>query len=108
MKQKHSIEVFYITFPDKKAADTLCRGLIRDKKIACANILPINSIYFWQEKIQDDTEWVAICKTMPHLVDALMAEVESRHPYEVPCIWHFSVSANPAYAQWVAESVLED
>ena len=37
------------------------------------------------------------------LESELEAEIQSRHPYEVPCIVRFEVRANEAYEQWIVE-----
>ncbi|MEL6864800.1 MAG: divalent-cation tolerance protein CutA [Bacteroidota bacterium] len=95
----------YITHPTESAAKKIVNFLLDKQVIACGNIFPIQSAYTWKNAIQEDKEWVSLVKTTkeawPHLCEA----VESVHPYEVPCITRFEVSANAAYANWVKTSV---
>lgn len=73
--------------------------------IACANLLPIQSMYWWQGEIAREGEWVSLVKTIPEHWDTLVKVVNELHPYEVPCILKIEVTANDAYEQWIRESV---
>ena len=44
----------YSTFPNKKEAKEIGKGLVKNKLAACVNIFPIESIYHWQKKIVKD------------------------------------------------------
>ncbi|MEM8908863.1 MAG: divalent-cation tolerance protein CutA [Bacteroidota bacterium] len=95
----------YITHGTENAAQKITDYLLQKKLIACANIFPINSMYWWQEKIAQDKEWVSIVKTIPENWDLLQREVEAIHPYSVPCIMKIEVSANTAYEAWIRQEV---
>jgi periplasmic divalent cation tolerance protein len=41
----------YITNPSKKEAKRLAKHLIEKRLIACANIFPIESLYWWKNKL---------------------------------------------------------
>jgi len=79
--------------------------LVEQKTAACANIFPIKSVYWWNQNIHSENEWVSIVKTIPENWNWLKKEVEKVHPYEVPCIMKFDVEANEAYENWIRESV---
>lgn len=53
----------YSTFPNKKEAKEIGKGLVKNKLAACVNIFPIESIYHWQKKIVKDKEFAVIIKT---------------------------------------------
>ena len=74
--------------------------------MACANLFPITSAFWWKDNIAQEKEWVSIVKTIPEHWDLVQQEVENIHPYEIPCILKISVSANAAYVQWIRESVI--
>ncbi len=101
------IQIVYIPFPDRESAQLLSRELIAGGWIACANMFPIQSLYYWDKKLQEDGEFVVLCKTLSEKVEGLMKMVERLHPYEVPCIWTSAVSCNRQYAEWIRKE-LED
>ena len=53
----------YITNPTKDEAKMIAKHLLEKKLIACANIFPINSLYWWKDKIADENEFALIVKT---------------------------------------------
>jgi periplasmic divalent cation tolerance protein len=97
--------VVYVTHPDEASAKSISRRLLEAKIVACANIFPISSAYWWNSTIQNDQEWVSLLKTTPGLWQKLQEAVSSLHPYEVPCILKFEVEANAAYEKWIYDSV---
>lgn len=97
--------LIYITFPSETQAQTISDTLVEQKLVACANIFPIASTFWWQGQIDHEAEWVAIVKTMPEHWEAVEKTVCALHPYEVPCLLRIPVTANEAYAQWIKESV---
>ncbi|MEM1322217.1 MAG: divalent-cation tolerance protein CutA [Bacteroidota bacterium] len=100
-----SFIVVYITHGTERAAKMIANYLIEKKIVACANIFPITSAYWWKEAIQSDKEWVSIVKTIPEHWEVVQKEVEEVHPYDVPCIMKFDVEANASYAQWIRDAV---
>lgn len=99
--------VFYVTFPDETTAKTVSDELLRQRLIACANIFPISSAYWWEGAINQGDEWVAILKTRLSLEHDVESAVTGLHPYETPCLMRFEVRANRAYYDWIMESTLQ-
>ncbi len=95
----------YITHPDETTAQKIADALIQQKLVACANIFPIQSAYWWQGEVARETEWVSLVKTIPEFWENVCQEVSAKHPYEVPCIMRTEVSANEAYEDWIRHSV---
>ncbi len=93
--------ILYITNPDEATAQKIGQHLVKNKYVACANIFPIKSVYWWQGKIESEGEYVTIVKTRTENKTAVIKETERIHPYEVPCIMHWEVAANPAYENWI-------
>ncbi len=98
--------LIYITFPDEASAQAISQHLIQKKYVACANIFPITSAFWWKDQIDQAHEWVAIVKTLPEHWEIVQTTVEAMHRYEVPCLLRIPVTANAAYANWIKESVL--
>jgi periplasmic divalent cation tolerance protein len=96
-----SFLVFYITHPDEATAKKVTDRLLEQRLVACANIFPITSAYWWERELQREEEWVTLVKTRPELEDRVVEAVEAMHPYEVPCIMRFEVRANAAYEAWI-------
>ena len=93
----------YITNPTKKEAKRIARYLLSKKLIACANILPIDSLYRRKYKIVEEKEVVLIAKTKTDNFNKVKREVEKIHPYNLPCIVKISVSSNEKYYKWLKE-----
>ena len=92
----------YITTSSKNEAKNIAKELLAMKLIACANIFPIDSIYNWENKLQDDSEYAVIMKTRTELIDELISEVTKLHSYDVPCVVSWSIEAgNRDYLNWI-------
>ncbi|HEY8383809.1 MAG TPA: divalent-cation tolerance protein CutA [Microvirga sp.] len=77
----------YTTFPDAETALAIGEALVRDRLIACLNVLPgMQSVYAWQGAVERGSEVVGILKTRAGLADAVGAALKARHPYETPII----------------------
>ncbi len=96
---------FYITHPDEATARRIADHLLQERWIACANLFPIGSTYWWEGAVQNEAEWVSILKTSLEMEHFLEEEIARIHPYETPCIMRFETRANAAYEQWILDSV---
>lgn len=95
--------LFYVTYPDEATAQRISGELLDRKLIACANVFPMASAYWWQGAVQREGEWVSILKTRPDLELAVEQAVTQFHPYQVPCITRFEARANADYERWIFE-----
>lgn len=93
--------VVYTTYPDRETAKDICRKLLEERLIACANLAPVESLYHWDGQIAQETEYTATFKTNPGIVDILRTRYVQLHPYEVPCFVTWSAQGDPAYTDWV-------
>jgi len=100
--------VVFITYPydEGNKEKELARKLVENKLAACVNIVKeINSIYFWQGKIEDDRESLLIVKTKKSLFEELKNFVKENHPYCVPEIIAMPIIlGNEDYLNWIDES----
>ena len=97
--------IVYITHPDKESARKISDKLIEEKLVACANIFPIESAYWWKGKVENEDEWVSIVKSLPEKYSAIIKSVEDMHSYDVPCIMKIEADANEAYEKWIKDTV---
>jgi len=97
--------IVYITCKDGKEAVKISKYLLEKKLIACANMHPIRSMYWWKKKIVDEKETVIIAKTVEKNYNKIKKEVSKIHSYDVPCILKIDAEANESYDRWVKEEV---
>jgi periplasmic divalent cation tolerance protein len=79
--------------------------LLNKRLIACANIFPIKSLYWWKGKIVDDRENVIIAKTTESKIDKVENEVKKIHSYTIPCILKIKATANKEYQKWADKEI---
>ena len=98
-----SQHLIYITAPNRDEAVKMARSLVESRLVACANVLEgATSLYWWEGKVQEDSEAVMICKTRTDLVETVIARVREIHPYSCPCVVALPISAgNPAFLDWI-------
>ena len=95
----------YITAGDEEEAGNIGRILVEEKLAACVNILPIRSVYRWEENIEEEGEVVMFVKTRDELADKVIGRVKELHSYDVPCIVTFAIEkGNADYLRWIEES----
>lgn len=99
------IILVYITNPTKKEAERIAGRLLDKKLIACANIFPIESFYWWKGRKKKDNEFVLIGKTLENNFKKIEKETEKIHSYETPCVLKIQAVANGKYYKWL-KSVL--
>jgi periplasmic divalent cation tolerance protein len=92
-----------ITAPDSAWLAELSRALIKEKLCAGSHIVTeIRSVYTWQGEIVDKAEARVALHTRLSLVAEINDFVAERHPYKVPCVIAWPISAgNPAYLDWI-------
>jgi periplasmic divalent cation tolerance protein len=62
----------------------------------------MNSIYWWEGRVQDDNEAILIAKTKESLVVELIEKVKSMHSYKCPCIVSLPIlSGNKQFLKWI-------
>ena len=97
----------FSTFPDAAIARKIVQTLVEEHLVACANLIPqIESIYWWQGKIESSNEVLALFKTTHGRYQALEIRLRELHPYEVPEIVMVQIKDGlPAYLNWVVAAV---
>ena len=97
----------YVTSPDMDEARTIARHLLEKKLIACANMLPANSMYWWKEEITEDEEVVMILKTERSKFKTIKKEIEGHHSHYLPCICLIKADSSEEYSNWVKNQLKE-
>ena len=101
------INFIYMTVGSKVEARKIGNELVATRLAACVNILDnMNSFYWWDGKVQDDTEVVMIAKTTEDRVQDLIKKVESLHSYDCQCIVSLPVTGgHRPFLEWIAGEV---
>jgi len=99
------LNIIYITTKDKDEARRIGKELVETRLAACVNIIDnMNSMYWWEGEIQDDSEAILIAKTKENLVPELVEKVRQMHSYSCPCIVILPIlGGNPKFLEWIEE-----
>ena len=100
----------YITAPDEDSAKRIGRTLLEERLCACVNIVPrIKSMYWWQGKIEEDSEAVLIAKTRRDVFPALQSKVLEVHPYTCPCVIAIEIKDGyEDFLRWIDDSLARE
>ncbi len=97
--------IVFVTTADKMEAEKIAQSLLKEKLIACANIInPVTSFFHWSSKIDKAEESLVIMKSRIDLFAELSERVKALHSYEVPEILALPiVEGSKAYLDWMCE-----
>ncbi|OPY38693.1 MAG: Divalent-cation tolerance protein CutA [Methanoregula sp. PtaU1.Bin051] len=100
-KKSGLVVILSTTAPEE--APVIAEKLVAEHLVACVNILPVRSIYRWQEKTCDDEEQLLIMKTTEENAGTVTTAIKKLHSYVVPEIIVLPVTGGyPPYLGWVA------
>ena len=101
--------IVFVTTGSVEEAKQIAEVLVDQQLVACVNIVPeILSIYYWQGKVEKDTEAKMIIKTKSSLLNQLTQTVKNMHSYDVCEVTVVPIiSGNSDYLKWIDESVHE-
>ncbi len=99
--------VVLCTVDSKELARRIGENLLREGLAGCIQMLPIESVYVWEGKIESGEEFLCIIKSEKRLFKELKRRIEEEHPYQVPEILCMNVEdGSESYLQWLS-SVLK-
>ena len=85
MKTRNRFVLVLVTAPDLRTARRLARSALKQRLVACANMIPkVESHYWWREKLETGAEVLMLLKTTTRRVSALERLVVAEHPYDTP------------------------
>jgi len=97
----------YITTSGKEESKKIARVLLEEKLVACANIISnMESIYWWEGKLEEDVESILLVKTRSQLVDKVIDKVREIHSYQTPCALEIQIKkGSQDYLDWLDNSL---
>lgn len=89
-------------------ARKVCRYLVQERFVACAQIIPwIESVFMWDNKLDTMQESKVILKTCAENYDKVREVIEKNCKYEIPEItWYTIEGGNQSYMDWLAETTV--
>jgi len=99
--------VLLVTVANDEEARTIGELLLNKRKIACVNMVPkINSLFWWNGKIESEEERLLIIKSKESLIPEIVELVKSIHSYDVPEIIALPIiGGNEDYLQWIFDEI---
>jgi periplasmic divalent cation tolerance protein len=94
-----------VTTANKGEAEKIAQALLKERLIACANIInPVTSFFFWSGKIDEGEECLMVMKSRRDLFAELAERLKGLHSYEVPEVLAIPiVEGSAAYLGWMRE-----
>lgn len=100
------MSLIYSTFPTKKEAKAMAKKLVKARAAACANIFPVESIYRWKNKVENDKEFAMLIKTAENCFPKIKKMIKKCHSYDLPCILELDVKrVEKKYLKWVNKNL---
>jgi len=79
------MQIAWTTVSDRLSAETLARAIVDQHLAVCVQIEgPLTSVYRWEGKIEESTEFRLMIKFLPATASALESYVTTHHPYDIP------------------------
>jgi len=99
--------VVFITAADAREARQISRLLLERRKAACVNIVPrVDSLFWWENKLDSAQESLLIVKTKTSLLPEIINLVKGVHSNTVPEIIALPIiGGNQEYLQWIDNNV---
>jgi periplasmic divalent cation tolerance protein len=107
MHEKQSGIIIISTFPVEESTISIAKELLNKRLCACVNLTKVRSIYYWDNKLEDQEEYLVLFKCTRSTVKDLKTELKGAHPYEVPEIVEIRMNdVSDSYLSWLAESTI--
>ena len=98
--------VVLVTAPSQQEAEAIAHSLVKSQLAACVSIVPIQSIYSWQDELHQEQEWQLFIKTDLAKFQILATKITELHSYEVPEIVALPIVAGShSYLNWISQQV---
>jgi periplasmic divalent cation tolerance protein len=100
---KNNYIIILVTTKDKQEAEKITLLLLKERLIACANIVnPVTSFFHWSGKIDKAEECLIVMKSRADLFTQVAEHVKGLHSYEVPEILALPIAeGSAAYLDWM-------
>lgn len=99
----------FMTTANRREAKKIAQNLLNRRLIACANIYgPVESHFWWQNKIEKAEEFLVLMKSNQKLFTKLSKAIKEMHSYEVPEILAIPIIEGfQPYLEWLDTSLAD-
>lgn len=107
MERAEDFSIVYVTIQGFEKAQQMSKVLVTEKFAACCTIIQnVNSIYAWQDAIQERFEYLIMIKTMKKKVEGIKQRIIELHPDEVPEIVSVKMESGfQEYLKWIKHCI---
>ncbi len=105
--QASRLRIVLVTCPTRAVATRIASALVKGRLAACVNIVPsVESLFWWKGAVERARECLLIIKTTTTRFPQLTRTVVSFHPYGVPEVIAFPISAGyQPYLRWIHAAI---
>jgi len=97
------------TAGSREEADKIAHALVQGRLAACVNIVPMESVYRWKDRVEESAECLLLIKTTAAAFESLRNAIQELHSYELPeCIAVVIDEGSGRYLDWIQESVAQE
>ena len=98
--------VAYTTSDSKERASLMASSLVEKQLVVCLIIVgPVESVYSWQGKVEQTTEWILMMKCSESQCEELKRALPRLHGYDVPELIMLPIAdGHVPYLDWIAAS----
>ena len=94
--------VVFSTCGTRREAVRIARDLVNRRLAACVNVHPVTSIFRWQGRLQNESEWLLLIKTRSEVFAKLKTRISKLNRYDVPEIVSLKINDGlPSYLKWM-------
>lgn len=99
--------VIFVTCLSKKEARYVANSLLKERLVACANIIDgVESFFWWKGKVDKSKESLIIIKTVMKNFGKIQKRIKKLHSYDVPEIIALEIGKGSSdYLNWISASV---
>ena len=102
----NKILLLITTVSKRELAKKIAALLIKKKLAACISLKEINSIYIWEDVVEDCQEIEITIKSTPENLNLLIKTLKKEISYDVPQFIYKIFEAEINYYDWIKKSVI--
>ncbi len=101
----NAVLILITTESNENLARNIANLLIQNNLAACVSIKSINSIYKWNDQIEEAFEFEITIKSRPELKDDLILFLQKMTSYDVPQILYRTFYSEAKYHDWLTKVI---
>jgi len=99
------VVIVCFTAANEEEAERIVEVLIKDRLVACANMFPVKSVYWWKDAVARDEEVFVWTKTKAENFNKIVERIREMHSYELPVVEMIDSETFPEVENWVNKNL---